>query len=376
MKRLNFLIKPASSACNLRCGYCFYEDASNNRAQKSTGVMPLEMAERLLRQAYDVCGARSVVNFTFQGGEPTLAGLDFFRYFTARARALRPAGVQNEFCIQTNGVLINGEWAAFLKRESFLVGLSMDGCKELHNLYRKDARENGSWNAATRALRLLQAQNVPVNALCVVTAQAARRPEKLYNELKRLGIDYMQFIPCLDPIGDEKGRQPFSLTASAYGDFLCRLFDLWYTDWAGGRYRSIRLFDDYVNLLLGGGEPACASCGRCGGYFVVESDGGVYPCDFFALDAWRLGSLARQSFGEIAQSGRAQAFLRWGEQKPAECAGCKWFALCNGGCKKNWIEAADGPHNLYCGALCQFFSYAMPRLLAIAQAEQRARQGM
>lgn len=374
MKNLHLLVKPASSACNLRCGYCFYEDASNNRAVKNSGVMSPALADTLLRQAYGLCEDGGTVNFTFQGGEPTLAGLEFFRYFAAQAHALCPAGVRTEFAIQTNGVLLNEEWAAFLKRENFLVGLSVDGCKELHNLYRVNARKNGSWNAVCRALQLLQGQGVLVNALCVVTAQAARRPEKIYNELKKLGLGYMQFIPCLDPIGQTWGKQPFSLAPKAYGDFLCRLFDLWYADWAGGQYHSIRLFDDYVNLLLGSGEPACASCGRCGGYFVVESDGSLYPCDFYALDEWKLGSLAEQPLAELIEGERAQAFLRWRQEKPAECAGCRWSPLCGGGCKRDWVDAEDGPHNYFCSALDQFFAHALPRLLRIAGAEARARQ--
>lgn len=376
MKFINFLIKPASSLCNLCCDYCFYEDASNNRTVKSTGIMPFAIVDLLLKQTYDLLDSSGTVSFTFQGGEPTLAGLDFFRYFTGQARALCPPHAKIDFSIQTNGILLNEKWAAFFKEQGFLVGLSLDGYKDLHNFHRTDLHKNGSWNIVCRSLKLLQTQNIPVNALCVVTSHAARKPEKIYNEFKKLGIQFMQFIPCLDPLGVERGKQLFSLTPQAYADFLCRLFDLWYNDWVSGQYRSIRLFDDYVNLLLGGNDSACASCGRCGGYFVVESDGGLYPCDFFVLDQWKIGALSENSLAELIQSGRTQTFLRWRENKPAECAGCPWGSLCNGGCKNDWIDTANGPHNYFCSSLQRFFAYAMPRLLNIAQAERQARHGL
>ncbi len=374
MQALNFLVKPASSACNLRCDYCFYEDASNHRMVKNTGVMPTSMVDTLLREAYSLAKPGTTVHFAFQGGEPTLAGLDFFRYFVKQAGALCPAGVKTGFAIQTNGVLLNEEWASFLKGEGFLVGLSLDGFKDLHNFHRMDLRKNGSWNTVCRALKVLQAHGVPVNALCVVTSHAARKPEKIYAEFKKLGIQYMQFIPCLDPVGTERGTQPFSLTPQAYADFLCRLFDLWYADWANGCYRSIRLFDDYIHILLGENESTCSSCGRCGGYFVVESDGSLYPCDFFALDPWKIGALTERPLAELAQSSQAAAFLHWRSSKPAECEACPWRGVCNGGCKNDWIEADDGPHNYFCSTFQQFFGHAMPRLLAVARAEQQARR--
>ena len=366
MKQVSLLIKPASSLCSLRCRFCFYEDEAASRAQRSMGVMSPGTVRALLEETFRAVEPGGAVGFTFQGGEPTLAGLDFFRGFVRQARALCPPGVPVDFSLQTNGLLLDESWANFLQEERFLVGLSVDGFKDLHNLHRVDAQGGGTWNRVLRALALLQKHRVEVNALCVVTGLCARSPDRAYRQLKKLDVQSIQFIPCLDPLGAERGSLPFSLTPEAYGKFLCRVFDLWYQDWAAGQYRSVRLFDDYIRILLGEGASTCAVCGRCGSYLVVEADGSVYPCDFFALDQWRMGRVGEQSLTELARSDRAQAFLDWGKTGPAECAACRWASLCGGGCKRDWY--GEPPRNYYCAAFQSLLDYAMPRLVQMARA--------
>lgn len=369
MNSLNFLIKPASSLCNLRCRYCFYADEAANRAQASMGLMSLETADLLLDEALRMAGRGGSAAFLFQGGEPTLAGLDFFRHFTEKARTLCPLGGKISFAIQTNGVLLNEEWAEFFRREDFLVGVSLDGFKELHNAHRVSGA-GGTWNLARRNAELLLRRGVRTNALCVVTAQCARSPQKVYASLKKLGFEYMQFIACIDPMGEERGRSAFSLTPKVYGEFLCALFDLWYGDWERGTYHSVRLFEDYIHILLGDGSSTCATCGQCGGYFVVEGDGSVYPCDFFALDSWRMGKLGEQSLAEMAEGEALRRFLSWGREKPHRCAACPWRRLCGGGCKNDWVQGPEGVRNYYCEAFQMLFAHGFRRMTAIARAEQ------
>lgn len=371
MKQISFLIKPASSLCNLRCRYCFYHDEAANRSCPTMGMMQDSTVDLLLQQAFEHIQPGGTIQFAFQGGEPTLAGLPFFRRFAAKAKAGCPQGVSLQFSIQTNGTLLTEEWAEFLYREHFLVGLSVDGFKQNHNTNRLDAQGQGTWNTVLKSLRLLQQHRVEVNLLCVVTAACSRSPEKAYNELKKLGTPYLQFIACLDPLGQDRGQQPYSLTPKAYGTFLCRLFDLWYADWKTGRYHSVRLFEDYVHLLLGNPSSTCSTCGRCGAYFLVEGDGTVYPCDFFALDGWELGKLGEHSLLQLTQSPAAQRFAEQSRQKPAACSGCRWQPLCNGGCPNDWVWSNSQPQNYYCDALRQLLEHAMPRLLEIAQAEAR-----
>lgn len=372
MRFVNFLIKPASSLCNMRCRYCFYEDIAVNREQKNMGIMEPHTVDQLLEAAYEAVDLGGTVSFAFQGGEPTVAGLTYFRQFVSKAKERCPEGVNILFSIQTNGLLIDEDWAEFLKEHDFLVGLSLDGYKDLHDLYRVDAQGEGTWTRLCKTLTLLQKKGVRVNILCVVTAQCAKHPEKVYQTLKKLGVEFMQFIPCMDPIGCQRGKLQFSLTAEAYGRFLCRLFDLWYQDWERGQYRSVRLFEDYVHMILGHRSGTCATCGRCGGYFVVEGDGSVYPCDFYVLDEWEIGQLGKGTLEEMARSKVCSDFLLQGSQKPAECAACRWKALCNGGCKHDWVMAGDGEHNYFCTAFRQLFSEAERRMLTVARAEQEA----
>ena len=375
MKSINFLIKPASSLCNLRCRYCFYADEAANRSVASMGVMSRETVDTLLHKAFTAVDPDGLVSFAFQGGEPTVAGLDFFRYFTEQAKRLKPPQLRLSYAIQTNATLLDKDWTRFLQEEGFLAGVSLDGTPDLHNQHRVDAAGKGTWNRVVKNLELLKAEKVMVNALCVVTGACARSPQKAYERLKKLGFDYIQFIACLDPIGEARGGRPWSLKPEAYGQFLCRMFDLWYRDWENGDYHSIRLFDDYIHLLLGDKGSTCATCGQCGAYFVVEGDGSVYPCDFFVLDEWRIGTLGEMTLTEMAESEVSRRFLAWSREKPEECASCPWHLLCNGGCKNDWVEGEDGPHNYYCQSFRMLFAHAHDRMAAIAQTERRARMG-
>lgn len=374
MKHINLLIKPASSLCNLRCKYCFYEDEAQNRSQASMGIMGEELAGLLIRRVFDAVEPGGTVSFAFQGGEPTVAGLPFFRHFVASVREHNFANIPVSYAIQTNGTLLDEDWAEFLRANGFLVGLSLDGFRDAHDCHRVDANGNGTWKRVLTAKRLLDQYGVQYNALCVVTKRCAQDPEKAYKSLKNLGFRYIQFIACLDPIGHARGQEPWSLTPEAYGRFLCRVFDLWYQDWAAGDYHSVRLFDDYIHILLGDGASTCAACGQCGAYFVVEGDGSVYPCDFYALDAWRMGNIRESTLCELAGSGTVKKFLAWGAEKPVPCRSCPYGAVCNGGCKNDWFADSDGSRNYYCASFKMLLSYALPRMRRIAQAERLARR--
>ena len=212
------MLKPASCACNLHCDYCFYADEAKSRTISDYGMMSRAVSHALIDRAAGA--AQGMVAFLFQGGEPTMAGLDYFRYFVRQAHAKCPPKVEMSFSIQTNGTLLDHDWAEFLHAENFLTGLSVDGFKDLHNANRIDAQGKDTWNRVTKALALLQKHHVAVNALCVVTGMCARSPEKAYRQLKKLGFDYIQFIACLDPLGMPRGGMPYSLTPAAYGSFF------------------------------------------------------------------------------------------------------------------------------------------------------------
>ena len=195
MKRLNLLVKPASSLRNLRCKYCFYEDEAINRSQYSMGIMHEDLADTLIAQAFDAIDPDGTISFAFQGGEPTIAGLPFFEHFADNVRECRPSGVIVAFSIQTNGTLLNDEWAKFLKREHFLVGLSLDGFRDSHDAHRIDANGYGTWRKVLAAKGLLEKYGVDYNALCVVTKRCAAHPEQAAWEHGRKQDEKNQTVP-------------------------------------------------------------------------------------------------------------------------------------------------------------------------------------
>ena len=329
--------------------------------------MSLETARQLLKSGFDAVEPSGSIQVLFQGGEPTLAGLDFFRGFLALEKELCPPGVQVSHSIQTNGITLDEAWAQFLKEHQFLVGLSLDGTRELHDKFRVDAQGKGSWNRVTKALALLERYQVETNLLCVVTGAMVRSPQKVYQSLRKLGNHPLQFIPCLDPLGTPRGTLPHSLTPEGYGRFLCLLFDCWYQDLKHGTYVSIRNFDDYLRLMLGMPPGSCAASGACGSYLVVEGDGSLYPCDFFVLDQWCMGNIFETSVVEALDSPTGHAFLEEGSKRPTTCQFCPYVLLCRGGCKRDWIYSAAGPDNYYCAAFRSFFEYALPRLQEAAR---------
>lgn len=369
MPDVSLLIKPASSLCDMRCRYCFYDDVSSLRTAKNYGVMDRETSAQLIRSAFNAAGKTGHISFAFQGGEPTAAGIGYFREFLELESQYARPGVAVDHAIQTNGLSLDKEWVELFRTHRFLVGLSLDGTKDLHDLHRLDAKGKGTWNRVTRTVGLLQRTGVEFNFLCVVTGQCARHPQKVYQSLKKLGGQYLQFIPCLDPMEEVRGTAPYSLSPDAYGKFLCGLFDVWYADWRSGQYVSVRLFDDYVHLMMGQPSGSCSTSRGCGHYLVAEGDGSLYPCDFYVLDCWRLGTLDDCSITQVAESGTAQEFRAKGNCLPDKCADCRWLALCNGGCQRDWVAQDGKVENYYCSAFRTFFDYATPRLTEIARAE-------
>ena len=370
LRQLSILIKPASSLCNLRCRYCFYEDESENRSQKCYGIMNDETAQKLIESAEEATEDGAHISIGFQGGEPTMAGLDFFRHFLEKEKKY-PNRIFSH-SIQTNGYAINEECARFLSQNNFLVGISVDGYRDLHDRYRLTASGQGSFDRISENLELLKKHKVEYNALCVVTKQCAERPHRVYNRLKDMGFRYLQFIACLDPIGKPRGLEEYSLTPEDYGRFLCATFDDWYRDWTTGNYTSIRQFDDYIHLLTGVMPSSCTALGRCGNQLVVEADGSIYPCDFYVLDEWKLGNIAELSILQAIKSPKALEFLSDRGRTPEQCSGCNWQALCHGGCKKDISFNGEEPENYFCPAFRFFFEYASERLMEMARAELRA----
>ncbi|MCI8623443.1 MAG: anaerobic sulfatase maturase [Provencibacterium sp.] len=362
MQNINLLIKPASGNCNMRCRYCFYEDETQNREIASFGIMSEETLEALVRRTLETA-ARSCA-FMFQGGEPTLAGLPFYRKLIELVGKYNRRGLQVRYALQTNGYVIDDEWAAFFKEHGFLIGLSLDGTKDLHDAYRIDAHGEGTWQRTLRAAKLMERHGVEFNTLTVITSRTARSIGKIYGFFMRNNLRYQQYIPCLDPLGEERGCHDYSLTPPLYAKFLKTLFDCWYQDRRRGEFVYNRYFENLAGLLLGQPAESCGLNGRCMNQLIVEADGGVYPCDFYVLDRYRLGNLNTDSFEEIDRNFAQSGFLEPSLQVDERCKSCEWFFLCRGGCRRDRDPADGGELTLtyFCESYREFFPYAVPRL--------------
>lgn len=368
MPPLNLLIKPASGSCNMRCGYCFYADIGENRAIPAYGMMSLQSLEAVVKKALQT--ATHSCNFAFQGGEPTLIGLPFYRACIELVKKYNTKRLKISYAIQTNGYVIGVEWAKFFAEQNFLVGLSLDGVKDVHDLHRRDAQGNGTFAKTMHAAQLFDQYGVEYNILTVITEQLVQNIGKVYGFYTRNRFDYQQYIPCLDPIGEQRGQHSYSLTPQRYGVFLTRLFDLWYRDIRKGKTVSIRYFDNLVSMLRGTPPESCGMLGRCTLQNVVEADGEVYPCDFYALDAYRLGNLNSCDFVQINEQRTRIGFIEESLPVNEKCEACRWYGLCRGGCRRDReLLAGDALSlNYFCEAYELFFDNAYGRLEELARA--------
>ena len=364
LNEISLLIKPASGLCNMRCKYCFYADEMEKRDIPSFGIMNSETAENLIKFAY--ANAEKSCRFVFQGGEPTLAGIEFFRNFIALTKSCNSNNIGISFAIQTNGYVLDEEWVKLFAAEKFLVGLSLDGYKDLNDLYRIDIQGKSTYQKVMNAIELLNQFGVEFNILTVITAQTARHIEKIYKTFDKNQLNFQQYIPCLDPIGEEKGKRMYSLTPKLYGQFLKKLFDLWYQDLTAGKKPYNRYFENLISLQSGYAPEACGMFGHCTNQLVIEADGGVYPCDFYVLDDYRLGNINYNSLAEIEEKRVEIKFIEKSSIINPKCKECHWFNLCRGGCRRDRDNNGEIDLNYYCLAYQEFFEYAYPRISHIA----------
>lgn len=347
MKHMTVMIKPASSLCNLRCKYCFYADVSSLREVRSFGIMTEATAKAVIANIFSDLQPGDAVTFSFQGGEPTLAGLDFYKYFANMVDSYAVQGIRVGYTLQTNGFVIDEAWCEFLKERSFLVGLSLDGPRQYHNACRVDASGSGTFSNVMRAKKLFDHSGVEYNVLLVLTRELARHPKQVWTFLEQEQIQYAQFIPCLGPL--EGADSPYALTPERYASFYTELFRLWHDSYRRGRYISIKLFDDYVNLLAFGQCNACGLLGFCHAQIIVEADGSVYPCDFYVLDEYRAGSLADTGLASVLSSPVMKQFQSRGHENLHLCGSCPYRRICGGGCKRMKDSVFYRPEDRVCG---------------------------
>ena len=363
---LSVLIKPASGMCSMHCDYCFYCDETDKRRRKSYGFMSEETLENIIRATLPRAGEG--ISYAFQGGEPTLRGLDFFRKAVELEKAYNRYGIPVQNALQTNGTLLNEEWCGFLAENQFLTGLSVDGIRGTHDKYRHLTGSGASaFEQALKAAEMLDRAGAEYNILTVVNSETAPNIGKIYRFYRERGWNWQQYIACLDPLGEEKGRHPWSLTPELYGAFLIELFDLWYEDLKENRQPYIREFENWVGILAGYPPEACDRRGVCGIQYVCEADGSVYPCDFYMLDEYRLGNFNTESLADIDRKRRQTGFLERSLMISDACRRCAYGTVCRGGCFRNRIKDISGKYlNSFCPAYKIFFEARLPKLAEIA----------
>ncbi|MDR1637765.1 MAG: SPASM domain-containing protein [Treponema sp.] len=348
MKRLSLLIKPASSLCNMRCRYCFYSDVGEHRQTLSYGIMEHRTVTQIINNISKDLDDKDEITIAFQGGEPTLAGLNWFENFVSCFASCVKEEVKVNYALQTNGILIDGAWAEFLRKNNFLVGLSIDGNAKIHNSNRLDSSGRGTFEACMQTKVLLEKSRVEYNVLCVLTNELAAEPDKVWNFILNEKIRYIQFIPCMEGLDEEEGS-PFALRPPRFANFYSRLYYWWVKQLEKGNYISVKLFDDTANFFFRGIPSACGINGQCYSQYVVEADGSVYPCDFYVLDDYNTGNLTGQTLRRIFDSPRMQDFLREKRELPRICLSCSYLKMCGGGCKRMRNVVYYGTKGSVCG---------------------------
>ncbi|MDE6484422.1 MAG: anaerobic sulfatase-maturation protein [Duncaniella sp.] len=338
------MLKPAGSACNLGCDYCYYLEKG------SRTVMNELLLEEYIRQ-YIASQNTPQILFTWHGGEPLLRPLGFYRKALELQRRYA-GGRRIDNCLQTNGTLLTDEWCEFLRDNRFLVGISIDGPQPLHDACRRSTGGASTWLDVMRGIRLLQRHGVEWNAMATVNAVNVEHPKAFYHFFRDIGCEFLQFTP----VTDKPGR---SITADRWGRFLCSLYDEWVKEDVGKIY--VQLFDATLANWVGAAPGVCSMSATCGLAPVVEADGSVYCCDHFVSPAYRLGNILEQPLSEMLY-GEKQ--MRFGQSKkaslPRQCRECRWLFACHGECPKNRLVTdryGEPGLNCLCGGYRQFFAH-------------------
>ena len=384
----HMMAKPIGAVCNLKCQYCYYLHKTDLLQSSSSPKISDEILEKYIRE-YIQYQPGPVINFSWQGGEPTLAGIDFFKKVIKYQNKYSTPDKQIQNDIQTNGTLIDENWCIFLKENNFLVGISIDGPKDLHDIYRTDCQNNSSFEKTVNATKLMKKYNVDFNVLTVLNNKNTKEPLKVYRFLRdEIGSQFIQFIPCIETkdftsiapklwdksrlptLGDPKTNPDnpdsiltdFTLNAEDYGNFMIAVFDEWLHNDIGKTF--VRTFDVSLGLWLGMPSSSCHLAQICGKALAFEHDGNVYSCDHFVYPEYHLGNIKDKSLIEMVLSEEQMNFgFSKEDALPKYCLECEYRFACNGGCPKNrMLVTPDGEFglNYLCSGLKKFFKHIDP----------------
>ena len=388
-RNIPVLVKPASAACNLRCQYCFYLETAGCRLEGDRGIMEKDTAAALIATTLDFA-AGGTVTYLFQGGEPLVAGLDFFRQFVelveehrqgqAERLAHETAGKENQvshacYMLQTNGTLLTPEFCQFFAHHSFSLGISLDGPAHIHDQHRTYQDGTGSHRQVMAAIEMLRHYKVTFSILSVITEAWVGHEEEIYRWFQENKLHHLQFIHCIlpavppqvepEPPQDKLVRQDglvldtFSLTHQQFSQLNKVLFGLYWKDMTAGTDISIRFYDNLLAMVQGYQPEQCGMLGYCPATITLESDGSLYPCDFYCSDNWYIGNIKEMNLKELFYHPVMQRFITSSQQREEECTHCPVLALCRGGCRRERDRDGTGSLGLhhYCQGRKDFFNY-------------------
>jgi len=395
VRRMHVMVKPMGSLCNLDCSYCYYLSKKELLGMAEQWRISDEVLETFIRQYFEGQNHKEVV-FSWQGGEPTLLGLDFFKKVVELEKKYCPPHVRCENDLQTNGTNLDDAWYDFLHEANFLVGLSIDGPKHLHDAYRKDKSGQGSFDRVFQTAKLLIKHKVNFTTLSCVNRLTAKHPLEVYRFLRdKVGSKRMQFIPISEPIGfrhvapqrwdmrlmpmfgspnarpgtAESFVEEWSVDPDDWGNFLCRTFDEWYRKDLGHIY--VNYFEASVETWMGHISPLCTQSPMCGKGLALERDGSVYACDHYVYPEYLIGNIIEKPLEEMAYSEYQERFGKAKEGLlPEYCRRCEYQFTCFGECPKNrFIKTPDGEPglNYLCSGWKKFFSHIDPSIQKIVR---------
>ncbi|WP_272673700.1 anaerobic sulfatase maturase [Providencia sp. PROV031] len=360
---MHFTIKPTSFQCNIKCDYCFYLEKEHIFQHKNW--MNNEVLEKFIKKYIDACNTKSVY-FTWQGGEPTMAGISFYKKVIELQNKYK--GSKQIFnALQTNGLLINDDWCQFLKKNNFLIGISIDGPEDLHNKYRKTGSGKGTFKKVLNAIELFKQYNIEFNTLTVINNYNVNHPIVVYEFLKEIGSKHIQFIELLETdvpnekfIGDIKfDIINFSVPSESYGIFMSEIFKRWIKYDFGDIF--IRQFESFISCFLGNGHSSCIFQPVCHDNFVIESNGDIYECDHFVYPDFKITNID-EDIENISTP--KLSFEKANLSK--ECLECDYKSICNGGCPKHRINKATNANiSYFCHGYKKMFSTIVPYLNAM-----------
>ena len=366
-REFQIFVKPVGSLCNLHCNYCYYIDNSDLIKVNQNSGMNDVLLESYIRQHIEAI-TENVVMFSWHGGEPTLAGIDFYRKTVELQKKYLSTGKKLINGIQTNGTLLNDEWCKFFAQENFLVGISIDGPEEFHNQFRLKQNGKGTFNDVINGYRLLQKYGVTAEILCVVNSSNSKFPLEIYRFFKSLNVRYITFLPLVE-------RKPGSLlkvtgksvSAEAFGHFLIRIFDEWVENDIGKI--TVQIFEETLRSAFDEEHTLCIFKRNCGGVPVIESNGDFYSCDHFLNKDHHLGNINDNPVSFYLDCEKQRSFgLAKSLTLPVYCKKCEVLTMCNGECPKNrFIETIDGEPglNYLCAGYKMFFKHCLPLVDAV-----------